>query len=302
MISSAKFGRTYRLTVVYDAINSLQIVIEPPFTLEIDLTRKQSSDAANCKLRVYNLAEATRVNINKNLYNKSEYRYVILEAGYEGTAMSIIFQGNVDSAYSQREGVNFITSIECLSGNWQNINTNIDIVIPSGTLKRDAIATIMQYVPFFAPGAIGDFPGTIPVNTNYSGNPMGILAELTGNAAFIEVSAGKIHALKNGETAQSIPVITIDASTGLLNTPIMEQNTATVTMLFEPTLACGGAIEVTSLGNSQLNGTYAVLSVKHRGIISPVVSGDMITEATFYYIAKINSIPDYLAAGSGTTA
>jgi molybdate-binding protein len=48
-------------------------------------------------------------------------------------------------------------------------------------------------------------------------------------------------------------------------------------MIFEPRVICGQFVTLESSTDASFNGDYKITSVKHRGVISPVVSGDAIT-------------------------
>lgn len=266
--------------------------IEPPFTLQLDITRNLLNSANVCQLRFYNLSERNR---NELYYNQSDYtggnfRQIQLRAGYGQSSQNLktIFLGNITQAWSVREGPNFITQIECMDGGNSYVNANIDMTFKAGTPIRTVISDIMETLKDssnLTVGGIGDFSGTLSRDNAYKGNPNAILFELTGGGFFID--NGKAYAMKTSEyvpeaSTDSIPVINVDYNSGLLNTPILERTQARFEMLFEPSLNPGRKIELNSITFPKLNGHYKVYMVKHRGIISPSVSGKLITVADFY--------------------
>ena len=88
------------------------------------------------------------------------------------------------------------------------------------------------------------------------------------------------------------PITIINADTGLLNTPVIEQTMLRFEMLFEPSLDVGSLVSVISLTYPQINGLYNVVGVHHQGIISPVVSGTLITTVELFY----NTLPTPVVA------
>ena len=273
-----KFGRNYSLTVQTPAGQIL--TIKPPFTIEIDITRNTLTSSNVCQVRLYNLSKINRDLIRFNTYNFAEFSSISLNAGY-GDSLANVFAGNISRAWSVREGVNFITQIECYDGGFALVNGTVNVSFPAGTPYVTIIGALMSSLPNVTIGAIGNFPGVLPRANTYHGSPASLLTELTGGAFYID--GGKAYALRSNEYNAGLPIIVISDKTGLLNTPVLEETTARIEMLFEPTLNVGVLASVVSLTYPEINNVYVITSIKHRGIISPVVSGDLITTAEFFY-------------------
>lgn len=288
--SLLKLARNYELFVQTSTGDTL--IITPPFTLELDITRNTLSSANICQIRLYNLSAVHRNQIYFNIFDQSDFRQIILKAGYGETNLSTIFTGNISQAWSYREHVDFITQIECYDGGFAYVNGKVNITFPAKTPLITVIRTLMGFLPQTEIGAIGAFSGVLSRSNTYSGNAAQILTELTGGAFFID--NGKAYALQTtdylaavGTPTQSLPVIFVNDQTGLLNTPIREQSMYRFEMLFEPTLNVGGLVQVDSFTNPFVDGTYKITAVKHRGIISPVVSGDLITSGEFFFSREL---------------
>lgn len=296
MIERQKFGRNYRLTLETDSGGEL--VIEPPITIEFDLTRNTLEAANICQVRIYNLSKLRRNQIyfnqgdyvfNQGAVNQSlgEFRYfrrLVLKAGY-GLELSTIFIGNYTQAWSVREGVNYITQIEVMDGAASFISEDISIEFPKDTAMKKVIETIMgKLSKEISVGEIGNFEGKLKRDNTYTGNPTAILFELTGGGFFIDRNVA--YAIRTDEyipdtTFEASPTIVVEANSGLLNTPTLEGTNARFEMLFEPTLNPGRRVKVQSSTFELLNGEYKINAVKHRGIISPSISGSLITVADF---------------------
>lgn len=273
----AKFGRNYELTVELQNGGSLTVGL--PFTVEFDIIRKTLGSANICQIRLYNLSLFNRNQIRFNSYEFATPRMVELKAGY-GTNLATIFKGNITQAWSVREGVNFITQIECFDGGFAYVNGRTDTQFPSGTRKKDAITAMAGSLPFITLGTIGDYQGTMTRANAFSGNTIDILKELTNGGFFID--QGKANALQDSEFISTNSVITVNSASGLLGTPVLEQNLIRFDMLFEPGLNVGTQVNLDSTTAFQnYNGTYKIVGVKHRGMISEAVCGSVVTTGEF---------------------
>lgn len=298
-MGAPKFNRNYFLTV--DFSDGGQLVIEPPFTIEFDINRQILSATNAAQIRIYNLSPVNRNMLRFDFSNygaPNNFNTLTLYAGY-GDNLPVIFTGNINQAWSVREGVDFITTVQCFDGGLALVNGNIPpgAQFPSGVPMASVYKNLMGYLPNVNFGAIG--PSFTTNNGNpiittransYSGNAVKVLRELTGNAFFID--NGKSYILGNNESILG-QVTIVDASTGLLNTPLREQSTVTFDMIFEPGVILGQYIQLYSLTNPALNsannssvnnvnGFYKIVSIKHKGIISPSVCGDAITTLQFF--------------------
>ena len=152
-------------------------MITPPFTIEFDITRNTLSSANVCQIRVYNLSKLHRDQIRFNVYDYGTVRNVTLIAGY-GSNMSTLFSGSITNAWSVREGVNFISQIECFDSGFAFVNGKTNRTFPAGTPLQLVISAIMGDLPNVTIGGIGVYPGVLSRASTYSGNTADILKEL----------------------------------------------------------------------------------------------------------------------------
>jgi len=273
---AVKFGRNYILKA--QTQDGSILTIEPPFTIEFDITRNTFSSLNIASIRIYNLSKNNRNNLRKDVTDYNSFRSIELAAGY-GNALSIIFKGNITQAWSVREGVDFVTQIESFDGGFaaQNGFTNLP-PFPAGTSEFTVIATLAQSLPKLSLGAVSQklFTGTLSRGNAYNGNTLNILKQNWPNTVFID--NGKVNCLGNTECLLGqIPII--DSSNGLLETPVLEQTILNFNMIFEPGLIVGQYLQLKSLtAPAQFNNSaYKVISLKHRGTISSAICGNAIT-------------------------
>ena len=286
MVDAGKFDRNYSLSV--GTQNGGVLTIEPPFTVEFDITRNILSSANTSSIRIYNLSQKNRNQIRKNVTDYDDQRSVILQAGY-GTNLPIVFSGNISQAWSVRESVNFITQIESFDGGFAFANGITNTTFPAGTPQEVIMETLLDSLPGVSVGALGSYPGQISRGNSYSGSTTDILGELSGGGFFID--NGKAYCLGNSEVIDGAIQI-INAQSGLLGTPVREQTILNFDMLFEPRLIIGQKIQLQSLTDTNFNGFYKVISLKHRGLISPTVCGDAITSVGLFYGTKSLDLVD----------
>jgi hypothetical protein len=282
-----KIGRNYSLDI--ETEDGSTLTVEPPFTLEFDITRNTLTSANVCSFRILNLSLKHRNKIRFNSYDSNNFRSIAFFAGY-GDNMPMCFNGNITQAWSVREGVNFVSQIESFDGGYAFVNAKADGLspFPAGTLKKTVITALASSLPNVSIGAIGNFPGTIDRGFSGSGNTVKLLAELTGGGFFID--NGKVFCLNRSETVDG-SISVINSQTGLLGTPVREKTFLSFDMLFEPRLQAGQQIildSTTAPGN--YNGVYKVVSVKHRGVISDAVCGEAITTVGLFYGENFSTV------------
>jgi hypothetical protein len=293
---SLKLGRNYILTVQNsDGSDTVVDFSKAPFTLEFDITRNTYSSTNVASIRVFNLKERTRNLLRKDVTNLYDNRRITLDAGY-GTNLSTIFTGNVTQAWSVREGVNFISSMESFDGGFAFVTGRSDVGFPANTPLRSVLTRLVEDLPGIALGAIGDsFDGDIgPRGNSYSGNTRDLLASLSNGQFFVD--SGKAYFLANNECIDGSFTI-VNADSGLLQTPQRETALINFDMIFEPRVICGQFVQLDSSTDQSFNGAYKITSIKHRGVISPVISGDAITSLGLDNSTKaLQIIPTEVAA------
>jgi hypothetical protein len=296
-MSQLKFLRNYFLSI---DIGATVLNIAPPFTIEFTIIRKNLGSSNVCEVRLYNLSEKNRNALRYDISNYSQVRKFTLNAGY-GDNLPIVFTGNIKQAWSYREGVDFITTIQSFDAGNGYINAKIlgDCTIAANTSMLNLYKKLLNYIPDVTIGKIGDsfvkdqktgqFYTTTRSRT-YTGDAIQVLRQLVGGAFFID--NGKSYILADNEYIDG-QTNTINSQSGLLNTPLRELNIVSFDILFDPYLIIGQKINLDSStfpalnstnvnAKGNVNGPYKIQSITHRGVISPAVCGDAITTVEFF--------------------
>ena len=211
----------------------------------------------------------------------------MLRAGYQ-LNIPVIFIGNIFQCFSVREGPNFITQIEAFDGGYAYTNAYTNLSA-SQTNQKTVVTTLfkdLQNVGIKL-GACGTINGTTGRGNSYSGPTCSMLSELTNQKFFIDNNQAFV--LADYEYIPTGSKFTINAETGLLSTPVLEQTILHFDMLFEPSLRVGQKIYLESANSNVPKGDYKVVSIQHRGMISEAVCGEAISNVGLY--ANLNNNP-----------
>ncbi len=271
-----KFNRTFKLTV-QDTEGEL-ITLEQPLTLDFTVRRGLQTSVNEGNFKLYNLDATTRNVLFKDSYNISEYRKIILKAGY-GENDPIIFQGNLVSAKSYRQGgsTNFITELSAFDGGWDFANGIVQQTYAVNTTFQQVINDLVSSFSYIKVGAVSSFPGVYPKPYAVSGKKVYVLQTVSGNRFFVDLELA--YVLKDGDAIEG-DVLLISSESGLLGTPKRQDTSVVVDVLFEPRIKVGQLVEVRSPSVSIYDGIYQVQGFEHFGTISGAVGG--VCKTTMY--------------------
>lgn len=286
------------------------VLIELPLTIEFSINRGLQANINFLNLNIYNLSEEIRNNIFQDRYPKfwglDAYKKVIFVAGYEDD-VNVLFMGNVYMCTSKREMGNIITNLQCLDGGFDIGGIYSSHTLAPKTTKQEAIEKLISDFEHIERGQVSLFPGIFERGTVLDGNTMLLLRKLTSNSVFVDLE--KIHCLRYNEYVipkpltilnkmypNKFPIIeylnipVINADTGLLQIPQRRDTTIVIDTIFNPSIGLGQMIEIVSLYQTQYNGIYKVVGIKHNGTISASICGNL--KSTFEIL-----IPGQLKGG-----
>lgn len=268
--SQAKVNRVYRLTVQLsdknDKPTNKAIVITNPITMKFQVNRSIFAEINGAEIELYNLAMSTYNQLFYDYFN-TEKRTVILEAGYEGQELSIIFVGDLWSCYTSRVGTETITRLECIVG-VKSLNHVTDITLDNASrnqiLKHAANDMLMDLKIYSGEDKKFSRPVSI------YGNSYKTLQTYSDDNVYIDNNT--IYVLEDSDAFVGYVPLINDES-GLLGVPEHEDAILKVNMIFEPRLLIGQIIDVQSKVAPMFNGQYKIYGLRHEGIISGAESG-----------------------------
>lgn len=286
-----KFNRAYELTIQTGDLKQF-VTIQLPFTIEFNIHRRYGSSQNDANIRIYNLSPQTRDLIRVDFSDLTKKREVILKAGY-GNEKPVIFAGYVNLAQSVRDGVNFVTTIEAMSGNFAYTQATTGFSFGETTNNKVIVEQLIN-----AMGGYGVKKGVISpkINTQITRatacdrNPIEELKDRVGTNGFF-IDNNTINVIGENECIAGTANL-INASTGLLATPVIYDQYVRCNVLFEPRFLIGQKVFLETETGSQkrlgyetapnnyqysMNGFYKIYEIIHNGTISDALGGNAVT-------------------------
>lgn len=279
--------------MLIETSDSTYVEVKDPFTLEFQVTRNNLASANTATFTLYNLSPSLRSQIFKDQFDMGTFRAVQLFAGYDDGANTMIpqvFNGAIKRASSQREGADFKTEIEAYDGAVNNTSANVSQTLPQGSTRKQILANLVESLAGVQSSTIGNkFNDVSKRGVSLMGNPMEMLAQLTGGNFYID--SQNAYALDPSEVVPG-DIRLISAENGLLGTPRKYETLVELDMLFEPRLKPSQIIELQSATEKRFNGVYKITGFTHRGTISGAIAGDCKTSVQLLQIKDYRVVLD----------
>ena len=262
-----------------------------PLTLQFEVSRNVMASANTGRFTIMNLAESTRLRIALARHDYLTFKNVQLLAGYDnGSRLPLIFNGNINAAYSARQKTDWMTTIEAFDGGADIINSQVGKTYPQNLDLRSVIVDVIKTMSNTTLGGVGAFstPNASRGRT-VSGNSWEQIQKLAGAKAQTFIDNGRAWVLQGNEYVKvGGPLFIINAESGLLGAPRWQDAKLAlpgaqqfgarvdVTMIFEPLLQVGQLVQLES-EDLTFSGQYTVSGITHRGTISGAVGGECVT-------------------------
>ncbi len=278
-----KYGLKYLLEVETNEKPSKIISIELPFTVEFNCRRNDLASVSTGTFKIFNLSVKTATKIFKDKYKTNIFRGIVFKITYSDLSLnnnSIIFKGNVREAYTERQGVNLITTIHAWDGGDAIANAVSHRTIGKGQSISAIIRELASDLTNISNTYIGEFSLPLKRDVPIYRGTWDYLRELTNDNIFIDNQ--QLFALGFQEF-----IITnlkeINVSTGLLSSPRRNNNQLVFKMLLEPQIVVGQKLDIVSTVEPILNGPYKVIGLMHSGTVSGAVSAKTVTQVNLNF-------------------
>lgn len=251
-----RFLRDYELTV--NISNSQALVITPPMNIAFSCDKSTKSSLNKLSVRIFNLNESHRLAL---IRDKTDSRRIpiILKIGYEGR-LEKIFTGDVKTSVTIREGVDYVTYLECYDGGFDFLNAFTSRTVKG---KDTAINAIMQDMPNTAKGKITPQRQLLRPKVLVGSSSKLIEEQLDPDESFF-IDGEQLFILKDNEVVSAyIPVVS--DLTGLINTPERENDEVKFDSMMNPYLRVGGLCQLDSASAPYLNGVYKITTISYSG-------------------------------------
>ena len=249
-----QFGRRWKLDISNDqetlSIEQLRVAFE------IDKTINEKPNPA--KIQVWNL---NRDHINQLL--SQDYKKVVLSVGYG--ELRKIYAGDITKTRIQREGLDFVLTLECSDGHQAYIQSRAKTTLKAGATDKQIVEELQKTMPKVQSGAI-DVPNQrkLPRGRVLNGNSRDILTKIArNNKADWSIQDGSLIFLPKDKVLSDDAVL-ISQDTGMINAPEQTDEGLELTCLLNPALQIGGLVKVESI-IEYFNGEYKIVKLAHSG-------------------------------------
>lgn len=223
------------------------------FQFRFQTVQQDEESPNNCSIRVYNLKAETVRKVRK------EYSRVVLQAGYEGTAFGVIFDGTIKQFREGREN-NITTYLDILAAdgdiayNWSIVNQSL----AAGSSFSDRVNAITGSMKGNGvdPGKITypDTGGILPRGKVLFGYAKAAMREQTQTMGSTwNISNGKLNVIPLDGYLPGEAVI-LTSRTGLISRPEQTQDGIRARCLLNPRIVVGGTVRI---NNKSINQTVA---------------------------------------------
>jgi hypothetical protein len=250
------FERDYEL--VFRA-GSNDVVVNPPLRIAFSADKSESGGLNKLQVKIYNLTEKNRLALVRDAESKEAFVPVTLTVGYKGQR-GLIFRGNIYTGENSRDGVDLITTLECLDGGTDYLHSFTARTIKGG---ERVIATALQDMPNTATGKITKRPMLTRPKV-LVGNSAQLIEDTIGPDETWYIEDEQLFILKDNEViSQFIPVV--NAETGLISTPSRKQKKVTFQTMMNPAIKIRRRIQLQSVTAPHLDGIYQVRDINYSG-------------------------------------
>lgn len=315
-----KFGRSYQMTLTGKSGKEIVIRFPTTMTFTITHNIFAAANVANFSFYNLSATNRSEISFNQFLKAQPypmtlRAGYISqIASGLAGSSESlpIVFKGFANVAFTERNGADLITRINAfdngdIASDLPSIffNESNAYTAPQGTLFVDMVNEVMKrlipngvlpgkilikesQIPDVVGGAAPLLPGQPRV---FNGRVWTNLEQLASEAkgAHVYIENGKCNMLGQNDTIPGQTSLgTLKSETGLLGIPKYTGATILVSCVFEPSLIIGAPIRLDSStfrgsGSSPEqapNGPCKIVAYTHRGTISGVDSGEVVSDIT----------------------
>jgi len=251
----SRFLRDYRLTI---GVGAQAVTVVPPINVTFSATKSTDTSLNKLILKVWNLRQSNRLALVKD-EDDDEYIPLELMVGYQGR-MQLLFRGSVHKGEHQREGADFVNTIECLDGGTDALGSFTSATVRG---KDQAIRAALGDMPNTAEGAITQHEALVRPKV-LVGNSARLITDMLDDDERFFIDDEQLFVLRDDEVRSDVaPLVT--ARTGLLNTPQASKGEVTFQTMLNPTLKVAGLCKLESRTAPDLNGVYRIDKMNYSG-------------------------------------
>jgi len=254
-MTTPRFSRNYVLVITTDGRN---VVIAPPMQIVFEVTKSIRGGLNKMNIQITNLSESKRLSLVKD----AEQRKIMpigLSVGYQDR-IELIFKGTIHTGSNSRQGPDLLTSLECLDGGEDFLNSFTARTVEGG---RRAIDAALEDMPNTGTGKITDRP-VLTRPKVLVGNSARLIDDMVVPGETWYIDDEQLFVIKDNEVTGGLKPV-VSAETGLISTPTRDSSLVTFETLMNPTVKIGGLASLKSATAPHLDGIYRIETISYRG-------------------------------------
>lgn len=252
----SRFDRDYELIV--QVAQGRAVTVKPPMRVSFSVDKSVAGGLNKMTLQIFNLKESNRLAMTKDA-EESKRIPLSFSVGYNGS-LQLLFKGTIHRGENSREGPDLVTELECLDGGHDYLTSFTSKTVKD---KRTAVNEILKDMPNTKRGKVSEQQAILRPKV-LVGSSAKLIDTLLEDDQTWYIDNEQLYMVKNNEVISSyIPVV--NAATGLLDTPTVEQSRVSFETLLNPTLRIAGLCELQSRNAPHLNGVYKIDSIGYQG-------------------------------------
>lgn len=250
-----RFNRDYELII---GVGDQAVTVKPPMRVSFDAQKSIDGGVNKLNLIIYNLTEKNRIKLVKD---KEEIKVIplVFSVGYKNR-LETIFKGTVHFGSNTRNGSDRLSTIECLDGGFDFINSFTSRTVKG---KENAVNAILSDMPNTGKGKITPQNNLVRPKV-LVGNSAELIDQQLNSDETWYIEDEQLFIIKDNEVVSTfIPLVS--ARTGLINTPEREFQKVSFETMMNPTVKIGGQVKLESKTAPHLNGVYKVETLGFKG-------------------------------------
>lgn len=213
----------------------------PALKVQFEIVKTLDPAPNTAQIKIFNLTPAHEKQITGPT---TEFTQVLINAGYQG-ASRLIFKGTIKHAFHYRDKADYVTQIEAADGDKDYRQAKLNLTLAAGTTHADLVNAA---VGSFSNTSLGH-NGIAPGNPRIRGRVIsGMTRDVLSRVARETTSNWSIQdgALQIVPTNGILPnqAIVVNASTGMLKAPEINDRGIMVTCLLNPLIGINGVLQL----------------------------------------------------------
>lgn len=257
-------------------------------SIDLNISKHAQNTTLQSTLKVIGLSSQKADILTSTRYEQNDLRKCVLELGFKNAPKNIVYNGNIILSSFRRQGNDTILELLMRNGSIAIEQINKFYNFQAGTSIKDIVNLLIRdmLVAGIQRKRIVnlDTLGVISYNFTFEGNPLQALRKLLNNIPNSDVYAilqdVNLHIVRLSDDSPPQAILggkfnTITKAPRQLDNFHIECSTT-----LNPFIDLMDIVQLQSQINPRFNGTYIVIGVQHKGLLSETTTSNLATNFT----------------------